>query len=152
MEFYNEDHKNELTILNIDSSEPHSFADDMEDGKMRLKFSPLFIIDTEKEVYAVRISLQFLSAKDEKPLAAPAKVMVSFKTKEFGTIFEIKQDKIEAKNLDLMFTMFDTTIGIMRGVLFEQTKKTPLEGMVLPFIELNRFINESKVKVIREKE
>lgn len=148
MEFYNEDHKNELIILNIDSSEPHSFSDEMEEGNMKLQFTPLFIIDIEKEIYAVKITLQFLSAKEEKLLASPVKIVVSFKTKEFGTIFAIEQDKIEAKDLDMMFTMFDTAIGIMRGVLFEQTKNTPLEGMVLPFIELNRFINEAKVKVI----
>lgn len=142
MEFINQEHKNELTILNIESSASYLFAGATDNAETNLNFSPVFFIDTRKKIFAVRMDIQFLT------LSETASVMVFYQAQKFDSVFSIEKEKIEAKDLDVIIRMLDTTIGIMRGILYEQTKETPFEGIVLPFIELDELLAKMKVKVI----
>ncbi len=149
--FINEE---DLSIIRIDSSETSiSFLQDIKDNEdVTIKLSPVLFINLEEEFFAVKISATFFNSLGDNAISSTIKVIVFFSSKHFGSVFNITKNEVEIAQMPIVLNMLETAIGVMRGVLYEQTKDTTLSNFSLPFIDLNDFMTELKINVIKKQE
>lgn len=154
MEVLDAKKEGELLILSINSSESKiSFFKEVEENEeVTLQLSPILFINLAKKEFAIKIKAIFYDSSKDTAISSPVAVVISFAAKDFESIFSITNDSIQIMQMQVVLKMLDTTIGTIRGVLYEQTKGTTLSDFSLPIITMQNFIKELKIKVVRKKE
>lgn len=154
MEVIDSRNEKDLSILRINSSETSiSFSQDIEENEdVTLKLSPVLFINLEEKIFATKISATFYNSLGDKAISSPIMIIVFFAAKDFESIFKITKEKVQITQMPIVLKMLDTAIGIIRGVLYEQTKDTTLSNFSLPFIVLKDFMTELKIRVIKKKD
>ncbi|WP_300704525.1 hypothetical protein [Bacteroides sp.] len=154
MEVLDAKKEGELLILNINSSEAKiSFFKEVEENEdVTLQLSPTLFINLDERSFAIKIKAVFYNSSEDTAISSPIAVVISFAAKDFESIFSLTKESIQIMQMQVVLKMLDTTIGTIRGVLYEQTKGTTLSDFSLPIITMQNFIKELKIKVIRKKE
>ena len=133
----------------IDAIEEQSFklADPIPEGIRAERLKLRYLIETEvlRSEEKVKVTAGVLYALEEEPVCELL-VASFFNLNPFSEIVDVDESRktVSFKSAVLQ-TLLGTAFGILRGVLFEKTKGSPLKAFPLPLIpmsaldEMNRF-------------
>lgn len=142
--------ENEMKIrFGIDAIEEQNFklSDSIPDGIRAEELKLRYLIETEilRSEEKVKMSVGVLYAREEKPVCELI-VDTVYTLMPFSDIVDIDESqKTVSFKSEVLQTLLGASFGILRGVLFEKTKCTPLAAFPLPLIpmpalvEMNRF-------------
>lgn len=130
-------------IVNISRSDD---ALDVKNDKVKdvmFSFFPYLSLDEKKQFATAILVAQFLN-KDESPLSNELSVYVTFKFSKGLPIIKDNAGEAKIQNHDDLLSIFDTTIGIFRGVLFEWLKGSFLQHP-LPMVDMEDFLKNLRI-------
>lgn len=116
--------------------------DDMRDG-IKLQLLPYLLLNKDEKLATAVLTSQFTNA-DNQPISNELIVKILYK---FNTDLPISQDgveKVKVQNYADLLSIFDTAIGILRGVLFEWLQGSSLQ-QPLPFVEIEEFVKDIRI-------
>ena len=116
--------------------------DDMRDG-IKLQLLPYLLLNKDEKLATAVLTSQFTNA-DNQPISNELIVKILYK---FNTDLPISQDgveKVKVQNYADLFSIFDTAIGILRGILFEWLQGSSLQ-QPLPFVEIEEFVKDIRI-------
>jgi hypothetical protein len=142
MEIYKE--KNSYHIVSISrSGDTLSVkADDVKTDVM-LALMPFLILDIKKNIAITILKSQFVK-KDETPISNELVVQVTYKFNQNLPIIQDGNDKVKINNYEDLLGIFDTSIGIFRGILFEWLKGSSLQHP-LPAVNIEEFLKDLRI-------
>lgn len=116
--------------------------DDMRDG-IKLQLLPYLLLNKDEKLATAVLTSQFTNA-DNQPISNELIVKILYK---FNTDLPISQDgveKVKVQNYADLLSIFDTAIGILRGILFEWLQGSSLQ-QPLPFVEIEEFVKDIRI-------
>lgn len=116
--------------------------DDMRDG-IKLQLLPYLLLNKDEKLATAVLTSQFTNA-DNQPISNELIVKILYK---FNTDLPISQDgteKVKVQNYADLLSIFDTAIGVLRGILFEWLQGSSLQ-QPLPFIEIEEFVKDIRI-------
>lgn len=142
MEIYEEKNNYEIVDISRSSDSLSEKTDDVQEGVM-LSFLPYLILDVKNKTATTILTSQFVK-KDKTPITNELAVKATYK---FIKDLPVEQDganKVKIQNYKDLLSIFDTSIGIFRGILFEWLKGSNLQHP-LPAIKMETFIEGLKI-------
>lgn len=141
MERYEE--KNNYQIVAISrSNDSLSIEDNNHDGVI-LSFLPYLILNVKEKKATTILTSQFFK-KDKTSLTNELVVHVTYKFSEDLPIKQNDSDKVIIQSYKDLLSIFDTSIGIFRGILFEWLKGSSLQHP-LPVINIKEFLKGLRI-------
>ena len=136
--------KNDYQIVEISRSKDSLSvkADSVPDDVM-LSFLPYLVLDVKNLIATTILTSQFVR-KDETPLTNELVVHVTYKFLEKLPIEQDGGDKVKIQNYEDLLSIFDTSIGTFRGILFEWLKDSSLQHP-LPAINIEEFLKGLRI-------
>ena len=136
--------KNNYLIINITRSKDSLSVngDNIEDDVM-FSLLPYLVLDVKNKIATTILTSKFVK-KDDMPLTNELVVRVAYKFSENLPIVQNGVDKVKIQNYEDLLSIFDTTIGIFRGILFEWLKGSSLQHP-LPVIDIEEFIKGLRI-------
>ena len=142
MEIY--EAKNNYQIVGISrSNESLSVKTDNIPDDVMLSFLPYLILDVKNMIATTILTSQFVK-KDKKPLSNELVVRVTYQFSGSLPIVQDGVDKVKIHNYEDLLSIFDTSIGIFRGILFEWLKGSSLQHP-LPAVHLEEFLKGLRI-------
>ncbi len=136
--------KAEYQIVDISrSNDSLSIRKDNAIGDVKLLFQPYLVLDSQNLIATTILSSQFVG-KDESPITNELTVRVAYKYFENLPVSPNGTNKIKINNYSSLVSMFDTSIGIFRGVLFEWLKGSNLQHP-LPAVDIESFLKGLRI-------
>ncbi len=147
MEKYNSRKGGTYRILSISRTKENlSILSDKLPDEMKLSFLPYLVIDNKKRIISVILTGQFLDAK-EKPLTNQLAFRMDYLIQGEMPVSLSEKKEIQVSDNNIIVSLFDTTVGAFRGVLFEWLMNSKLQKP-LPLVNLNDFLNKVQVSFI----
>jgi hypothetical protein len=115
--------------------------DDLKD--VMLSFLPYLVLDTENRMATTILTSQFVK-KDKTPLTNDLTVHVTYKFFEELPVAQESDTKVKIQHYEDLISIFDTSIGIFRGILFEWLGESSLQHP-LPAINIEEFLKELRI-------
>ena len=136
--------QNNYKIVNISRSpDALSIKSENPAKEIRLRISPFLVLDAEKKLVTAILSSCFVSESNDL-ISNELTVKIIY---EFLCDLPVARDgdeKVKIQNYADLLSVFDTTIGTFRGILFEWLKKSSLQRP-LPFIDIEEFIKDLRI-------
>lgn len=101
-------------------------------------------------ILGVKTSLSYVDIRD-KTILVELVILIKFSISNLSKLIEIKNDALEVMDDNFVLSLFNISIGTLRGVLYSRLKGTPLEDYPLPAIpadSLNEFFLKTPSKKI----
>jgi hypothetical protein len=142
MEIY--EAKNNYQIVNIArSKESLSINKDGALVDVMLSFLPYLILNTKDNKATTILTSQFVQ-KDETPISNKLVVRVTYQFSESLPIAQDGTEKVKIQNYEDLLSIFDTSIGIFRGILFEWLEGSSLQHP-LPAVNIEEFLKGLRI-------
>lgn len=142
MEIY--EAKNNYQIVNIArSKESLSINIDGALVDVMLSFLPYLILNTKDNKATTILTSQFVQ-KDETPISNELVVRVTYQFSGSLPIVQDGAEKVKIQNYEDLLSIFDTSIGIFRGILFEWLKGSSLQHP-LPAVNIEEFLKGLRI-------
>jgi hypothetical protein len=136
--------KNNYQIVDIMwSQESLSVKADNNGADVMLSMLPYLILEIKNKNAITILTSQFVK-KDETPLTNELIVRVTYKFTEDLPIIQDGADKVKIQNYEDLLSIFDTSIGIFRGLLFEWLKGSSLQRP-LPLVNIEEFVKGLRI-------
>lgn len=136
--------KNNYQIVEISrSNDSLSVEADRVPDDVMLSFLPYLVLDVKNLIATTILTSQFVK-KDETPLTNELIVRVTYKFTGNLPIVQDGADKVKIQNYEDLLSIFDTSIGIFRGLLFEWLKDSILQHP-LPAINIEEFLKGLRI-------
>jgi hypothetical protein len=136
--------KTEYQIVDISrSNDSLSIKRDNVLDDVKLFFQPYLVLDSNNLIATTILTSQFVG-KDESPFTNELTVRVVYKYLENLPLSPNGADKVKINNYENLVSMFDTSIGIFRGILFEWLKGSSLQHP-LPAVDIERFLKGLRI-------
>ncbi len=101
-------------------------------------------------ILGIETSLSYTDIRNDTVLTELS-ILINFCISNLDELIETKDDIIEIKDNDIVFGLFNISIGTLRGVLHSKLKGTPLENYPLPPISAD-FLKDFLFKKLPKKE
>lgn len=142
MEIYDEN--NNYQIVNISrSNDSLSIKTDDVLVDVMLSFLPYLVLNVKNKVATTILTSQF-TRKDKTPITNELVVRVTYKFPKDLPIVQDGIDKVKIQNYEDLLSIFDTSIGVFRGVLFEWLRGSRLQHP-LPAVNMEEFIEGLRI-------
>lgn len=116
-----------------------------DDSKIHYQFSQN-LKKKDSDILNVSASVRLVYGDDDIELLRNT-VMLTFYVSPLDEILVSKDDEsYESKHQDVIDTFLNITIGSLRGILYKNTKETPLKKVVLPLIPRDMFHKKNERK------
>ncbi|MCH5307645.1 MAG: hypothetical protein J1E37_06140 [Prevotella sp.] len=126
----------------IRSDEPLSMKKDNGEDDVTLLLIPYITLDVKNNTATTILKSQFVM-RDENPITNELIVNITYKFQNDIPVVKDGNSKIKIANSKDLFSIFDTSIGIFRGILYEWLKGSSLQ-QPLPLINMGEFLKELK--------
>ena len=144
MEKYNSPNGGSYRILSISRTKENlSILSEKLPDEMKLSFLPYLVVDSRKKIISAILTGQFLDAA-EKPLTNQLAFRMDFQIQGEMPIALTDKKMIKVNDNNMIVSIFDTTVGAFRGILFEWLLNSELQKP-LPLVNLNDFLNKVQV-------
>lgn len=144
MEKYNSPNGGSYRILSISRTKENlSILSEKLPDEMKLSFLPYLVVDSKKKIVSAILTGQFLDAA-EKPLTNQLAFRMDFQIQGEMPIALTDKKVIKVIDNNMIVSIFDTTVGAFRGILFEWLLNSELQKP-LPLVNLNDFLNKVQV-------
>ena len=144
MEKYNSPNGASYRILSISRTKENlSILSEKLPDEMKLSFLPYLVVDSKKKIVSAILTGQFLDAA-EKPLTNQLAFRMDFQIQGEMPIALTDKKVIKVIDNNMIVSIFDTTVGAFRGILFEWLLNSELQKP-LPLVNLNDFLNKVQV-------
>ena len=144
MEKYNSPNGASYRILSISRTKENlSILSEKLPDEMKLSFLPYLVVDSKKKIVSAILTGQFLDAA-EKPLTNQLAFRMDYQIQGEMPIALTDKKVIKVNDNNLIVSIFDTTVGAFRGILFEWLLNSELQKP-LPLVNLNDFLNKVQV-------
>ena len=144
MEKYNSPNGGTYRILSISRTKENlSILSEKLPDEMKLSFLPYLVVDSRKKIISAILTGQFLDAA-EKPLTNQLAFRMDYQIQGEMPIALTDKKMIKANDNNMIVSIFDTTVGAFRGILFEWLLNSELQKP-LPLVNLNDFLNKVQV-------
>ena len=144
MEKYNSPNGGTYRILSISRTKENlSILSEKLPDEMKLSFLPYLVVDSKKKIVSAILTGQFLDAA-EKPLTNQLAFRMDFQIQGEMPIALTDKKVIKVIDNNMIVSIFDTTVGAFRGILFEWLLNSELQKP-LPLVNLNDFLNKVQV-------
>lgn len=144
MEKYNSPNGASYRILSISRTKENlSILSEKLPDEMKLSFLPYLVVDSKKKIVSAILTGQFLDAA-EKPLTNQLAFRMDFQIQGEMPIALTDKKVIKVNDNNMIVSIFDTTVGTFRGILFEWLLNSELQKP-LPLVNLNDFLNKVQV-------
>lgn len=144
MEKYNSLKGGKYRILSISRTKENlTILSEKMPDEMKLSFFPYLVVDIKKKTLSTVLTGQFLDAKD-KPFTNQLAFRMDYQILGEMPISLSENKEILVSDNNLIVSIFDTTVGAFRGVLFEWLMNSKLQKP-LPLVNLNDFLNQVQV-------
>lgn len=144
MEKYNSPNGGTYRILSISRTKENlSILSEKLPDEMKLSFLPYLVVDSKKKKISAILTGQFLDAA-EKPLTNQLAFRMDFQIQGEMPIALTDKKVIKVNDNNMIVSIFDTTVGAFRGILFEWLLNSELQKP-LPLVNLNDFLNKVQV-------
>lgn len=144
MEKYNSPNGGSYRILSISRTKENlSILSEKLPDEMKLSFLPYLVVDSKKKIVSAILTGQFLDAA-EKPLTNQLAFRMDYQIQGEMPIALTDKKVIKVNDNNLIVSIFDTTVGAFRGILFEWLLNSELQKP-LPLVNLNDFLNKVQV-------
>ena len=124
------------------SNEPLSMKEDNDGEGVSLVFLPYILLDAKNNIATTVLTAQFIG-KDKSPITNELSVHITYRFSDSLPILKDKDDKIKISSQKDLISIFDTSIGVFRGVLFEWLKDSKLQHP-LPIVDIRGFLKGLK--------
>ena len=114
-----------------------------ETSDVKFSFLPYLMIDEKNKVATSILTAQFIK-KDDTPLSNELVVNVGFKFFESLPLVRDGENNVKIKKYEDLLSIFDTAIGVFRGILFEWLKGSSLQ-QPLPSVDVEEFLKGLRV-------
>lgn len=142
MEIY--EAKNDYQIVNISrSKESLSINKDETLVDVMLSFLPYLVLNTKDNKATTILTSQFVQ-KDGSPISNELVVRVIYQFSGSLPIAQNGAEKVKIQNYKDLLSIFDTSIGIFRGILFEWLQGSSLQHP-LPAVNIEEFLKGLKI-------
>lgn len=142
MEIY--EAKNNYQIVGISrSTDSLSIKADDAQVDILLSFLPYLILDVKNKIATTILTSQFVK-KDKTPFTNELVVRVTYKFSEELPVAQDGAKKVKILNYEDLLSIFDTSIGIFRGILFEWLKGSSLQHP-LPAVNIEEFLEGLRI-------
>ena len=142
MEIY--EAKNNYQIVGISrSNESLSVKTDNIPDDVMLLFLPYLILDVKNMIATTILTSQFVQ-KDGKPISNELVVRVIYQFSGSLPIAQNGVEKVKIQNYKDLLSIFDSSIGIFRGILFEWLQGSILQHP-LPAVNIEEFLKGLKI-------
>ncbi len=111
--------------------------------EVKLSFLPYLVLDVKNMVATTILTSQFVK-KDETPLTNELMVKVNYKFLNALPIIEDGSEKVKINNYEDLLSIFDTSIGVFRGILFEWLRGSGLQHP-LPSVNIEEFLKGLRI-------
>lgn len=142
MEKYEEQNSYQIVGI-IRSPDELSIQPDKTVQEVKFLFAPNLILKKAEQLAIVILSSQFI-LNDDSPLTNELVVQVTFKFNSELPVIQDGDDKAKITNHEDLLSVFDTSIGIFRGILFEWLGESNLQHP-LPLVDIKEFVKGLKV-------
>lgn len=144
MEKYNSPNGGSYRILSISRTKENlSILSEKLPDEMKLSFLPYLVVDSKKKIVSAILTGQFLDAA-EKPLTNQLAFRMDYQIQGEMPIALTDKKVIKVIDNNMIVSIFDTTVGAFRGILFEWLLNSELQKP-LPLVNLNDFLNKVQV-------
>lgn len=144
MEKYNSPNGGSYRILSLSRTKENlSILSEKLPDEMKLSFLPYLVVDSKKKIVSAILTGQFLDAA-EKPLTNQLAFRMDYQIQGEMPIALTDKKVIKVIDNNMIVSIFDTTVGAFRGVLFEWLLNSELQKP-LPLVNLNDFLNKVQV-------
>ena len=144
MEKYNSPNGGTYRILSISRTKENlSILSEKLPDEMKLSFLPYLVVDSKKKIISAILTGQFLDAA-EKPLTNLLAFRMDYQIQGEMPIALTDKKTIKVNDNNMIVSIFDTTVGAFRGILFEWLLNSELQKP-LPLVNLNDFLNKVQV-------
>ena len=144
MEKYNSPNGASYRILSISRTKENlSILSEKLPDEMKLSFLPYLVVDSRKKIISAILTGQFLDAA-EKPLTNQLAFRMDYQIQGEMPIALTDKKMIKVNDNNMIVSIFDTTVGAFRGILFEWLLNSELQKP-LPLVNLNDFLNKVQV-------
>lgn len=144
MEKYNSPNGGTYRILSISRTKENlSILSEKLPDEMKLSFLPYLVVDSRKKIISAILTGQFLDAA-EKPLTNQLAFRMDYQIQGEMPIALTDKKMIKVNDNNMIVSIFDTTVGAFRGILFEWLLNSELQKP-LPLVNLNDFLNKVQV-------
>lgn len=144
MEKYNNPNGGTYRILSISRTKENlSILSEKLPDEMKLSFLPYLVVDSKKKIISAILTGQFLDAS-EKPLTNQLAFRMNYQIQGEMPIALTDKKTIKVNDNNMIVSIFDTTVGAFRGILFEWLLNSELQKP-LPLVNLNDFLNKVQV-------
>ena len=144
MEKYNSPNGGTYRILSISRTKENlSILSEKLPDEMKLSFLPYLVVDSRKKIISAILTGQFLDAA-EKPLTNQLAFRMDYQIQGEMPIALTDKKVIKVIDNNMIVSIFDTTVGAFRGILFEWLLNSELQKP-LPLVNLNDFLNKVQV-------
>jgi hypothetical protein len=144
MEKYNSPNGGTYRILSISRTKENlSILSEKLPDEMKLSFLPYLVVDSKKKIISAILTGQFLDAA-EKPLTNQLAFRMDYQIQGEMPIALTDKKTIKVNDNNMIVSIFDTTVGAFRGILFEWLLNSELQKP-LPLVNLNDFLNKVQV-------
>lgn len=138
------DANNNYQIVNISRSrDALSIQSDSQTDDVKFSFLPYLMID-EKNMLATSILTSKFINKDDTPLSNELVVRVSYKFLKELPLVRDGENKVKILSYEDLLSIFDTAIGVFRGILYEWLKGSSLQ-QPLPTVDVEEFLKGLRV-------
>ena len=124
------------------SNEPLSMKEDNDGEGVSLVFLPYILLDAKNKTATTVLTSQFYG-KDENPITNELIVHITYKFSNELPVVQDGDDKIKIVNNKDLFSIFDTSVGSFRGILFEWLEDSCLQHP-LPIVNMGKFLKGLK--------
>ena len=144
MEKYNSPNGGTYRILSISRTKENlSILSEKLPDEMKLSFLPYLVVDSRKKIISAILTGQFLDAA-ENPLTNQLAFRMDYQIQGEMPIALTDKKMIKVNDNNMIVSIFDTTVGAFRGILFEWLLNSELQKP-LPLVNLNDFLNKVQV-------
>lgn len=110
---------------------------------MALGVGAALLLSEAKDVVGMHFSMVL---KYQDSVALRYSVVLTFKVSGWnGKIADEKEENL--KNRDEVSQMLQVAVGFLRGSLYVHTKNSPLDGLTLPILSIDKLLQNMKVVV-----
>lgn len=98
----------------------------------------------DTDILNVSVSTRIVYGDDEIELLHNSIMSIFFVSPLDEILVSKDNESYESKHQDIIDTFFNITVGALRGILYKNSKDTPLNDIVLPLIPRDLFHKKSK--------
>lgn len=144
MEKYSSDNQSVFKIVGMSRSKDElRLSSSSLPSEIQFSFSPYLIVDTKQSVLVPTIKAFFLD-KEGNAITNELSLQVVFKFNDNLPLCLNEKKGIDIKDYQALVSIFDTTIGAFRGILFDWLNGSELQRP-LPFVQMDEFLKGLKV-------